>query len=84
MIFCPLSPAEVIAVLNELILDKAKTEHYFTLPLVDVNLVAGKWSGPNSGIHFKRCSEQMAKLSKKVTVVFQSGCPPMLPLDSIK
>jgi len=41
VIYCLLSPAEVIAVLNELILDEAKTEHYFTLLLVDVNLVTG-------------------------------------------
>jgi sigma-B regulation protein RsbU (phosphoserine phosphatase) len=37
-----LPPNEVIAALNDLVLDEMDTEHYFTLLLADVNLVTGK------------------------------------------
>ena len=36
-----LPPAEVVARLNEIILDEMETEHYFTMLLADVDLVTG-------------------------------------------
>ncbi|MDA5556912.1 MULTISPECIES: PP2C family protein-serine/threonine phosphatase [unclassified Shimia] len=38
----PLPPAEVVARLNEIILDEMETEHYFTMLLADVDLKTGK------------------------------------------
>ncbi len=38
----PLPPAEVVARLNEIILDEMETEHYFTMLLADVDLTTGK------------------------------------------
>lgn len=36
-----LPPAEVVALLNEIILDEMETEHYFTMLLADVDLATG-------------------------------------------
>ena len=37
-----LPPSDVVEVLNNLVLDEMETEHYFTLLLLDVNLLTGK------------------------------------------
>lgn len=40
--YAPLPPEEVIAKLNQLVLDEMETEHYFTLLLADVDLTTGR------------------------------------------
>ena len=37
-----LPPSDVVEILNNLVLDEMETEHYFTLLLVDVNLLTGE------------------------------------------
>ena len=39
--YCPLSPSDVVAMLNDLILNEVETEHYFTIALTHIDASTG-------------------------------------------